>query len=149
MIHDDAMHAARSILSRAGLDETLNRLLVLAELTAAGHPLTAREVHERVAAEHAINQVTIYRILDLFAKKDMVNRISAGERSWMYCARGGHSRSHCHFHCTRCGQVSCIEPERLGLDEKRLATALPLEVSHIDLRLDGVCAACKCRGESA
>jgi len=144
MISGDTFEQAREHLRRNGQDPTLNRILVLCALAESDHPLTARQVHERVLAEHKLNKVTVYRILDLFADTGVANRISSGDRSFLYCARPGRWRQgHIHFHCTSCGQVQCLDKEGLPFDANALADALPMDVENIELRLDGICLKCK------
>lgn len=136
--------AIRCLLEEAGLNPTLNRLLVLATIRDSDHPLAAAEVHKRLLREHTVNRVTVYRILDLLAEKGVVNRISSGERAAMYCLRQGRWRGgHSHFHCLRCGEVQCIDNADLRFNEDRVGGSLSLEISNVDLRLDGVCAGCQ------
>ena len=140
----DSLFQARETIAGCGLDPTLNRLLVFSTLFASDHPLTAREVYEDLCREYKLNRVTVYRILDLFAGKGVVSKISSGERSFCYCARFGRwPAGHCHFHCIRCGRVECIDTNLLALDEEAVKNRLGMDVQHIELRLDGVCTACK------
>ena len=148
MTQDDSC-STQAMLERFGMDPTLNRILVLAALTGSDHPLTAKEVYEQVKHEHKLNRVTVYRILDLFADKGVVNKISSGERSFCYCARPGRwPHGHCHFHCTCCGEVQCIDRSLLVIDEVELKERLPMDIRSIELRLDGVCAACREKGKT-
>lgn len=143
---DAAWDESRDVLESHGLDPTLNRVLVLAAMAASDHPLSAREVHDRVMAEHRLNRVTVYRILDLFAHHGVVSRISAGERGFRYCARPDRRPwGHVHFHCTRCGQVQCITNRAVDVGE-RLADSLPMDIRNVELRLDGICDNCKNAG---
>jgi Fur family ferric uptake transcriptional regulator len=143
MTVSDATATARDFLARTGLDPTLNRILVLAAVAGSDRPLTAREVFERVLAEHRINRVTVYRILDLLAENGAVNRISSADRAARFCAGGGRwPNGHSHFHCTRCGEVQCVDNDALHIDTKTLKAALPMHINAIDLRLDGICANC-------
>jgi Fur family ferric uptake transcriptional regulator len=143
MTVSDATATARDFLARTGLDPTLNRILVLAAVAGSDRPLTAREVFERVLAEHRINRVTVYRILDLLAENGAVNRISSADRAARFCAGGGRwPNGHSHFHCTRCGEVQCVDNAALHIDANTLKAALPMHVNAIDLRLDGICANC-------
>lgn len=149
MPKDDTFDQAREYLEQSGQDPTLNRVLVLCALAESDHPLTAKEVHRLVMARHKLNRVTVYRILDLFAEAGVVNRISSGDRSFRYCARPGRWRQgHVHFHCTRCGDVQCLEKDVLPFNAQELAESLPMDVENIELRLDGVCQACKAKGET-
>ncbi len=129
-------------LKASGVEPTLNRILVLSALDAAGRPLSAGEVYDRVLHRHRVNRVTVYRILDLLTQRRVVNKVSTGERSYGYCAHPD-DRAHCHFHCTNCGRVQCIETPGPPLDAAGLKASLGLEISNIDLRLDGLCDDCR------
>ena len=129
---------ARELLERAGLEPTLNRILVVSAVAAGHCPVTAAEVLAEVLREHKVNRVTVYRILDLLAEKGAINRISPGERAQRYCVGRGHS----HFHCTGCGRIQCIANEALRFDETAVADSLGLAVSHVDLLLEGLCRDC-------
>jgi len=143
MPHADTGNAARAFLTRTGLEPTLNRILVYSAVADSGRPLTAREILDRVLGDHHINRVTVYRILDLLADSGAVNRIAPVDGAARYCARGGRwPAGHSHFHCTRCGEVRCVDNATLHLDETALGNALAMQVSSVDLRLDGICASC-------
>ncbi len=143
MTEQGSVSRSREFIVRFGLDPTLNRLLVLTILLESDHPLRAKEVYAGLRQRHKLNRVTVYRILDLFAEKGVVSKISSGERSFCYCAPFGRRPGHCHFHCTQCGKVDCIDKDLLPLDEEAVKNRLALDVRHIELRLDGVCRECK------
>ncbi len=147
MTESNSFSRSSDIIFRFGLDPTLNRILVLTALSESDHPLRAKDVYEDLRQRHKLNRVTVYRILDLFAEKGVVSKISSGERSFCYCACFGRwLQGHCHFHCTRCGKVECIDKDLLPLDEEALKNRLSMDVQHIELRLDGVCTSCKAKG---
>jgi Fur family ferric uptake transcriptional regulator len=141
MILTDTATTARIFLENAGLEPTLNRLLVVSAIAGSDHAPTAREVYEMVSREHKLNRVTVYRILDRLGEKGIVNRITSGERAQHFCLGGNHS----HFHCTGCDEVLCIDNATLRFDGDAIANELPLTINHIDLRMEGLCG--KCRGK--
>ena len=141
----DVQDTAREFLEQIGLEPTLNRMLVLSAITGSNHPLTAAEVHQKVLASHSLNRVTVYRILDLLAEHGAINKITAGERSFHYCANERKNFGHSHFHCTSCGEVTCIDNDAIDFNEQALS--LPRGVSNVDLRLDGVCPVCRSKKE--
>lgn len=131
-------------LVQYGIEPTLNRLLILDVLKKSTHPLAAKDVLDSVLTSHAVNRVTVYRILDLLADKGVINRVSTGTRATRYCANStSWTHGHSHFHCTRCGEVKCIDNHLLNIDETSLLDALPMQISNIDLRLDGICESCR------
>jgi len=149
MMSKEAYVSAQDMLKRCGMDPTLNRILVLSVLAGSDHPMTVKDVFEHVRHEHKLNRVTVYRILDLFADRGVVNKISSGERSFCYCARPGRwPHGHCHFHCICCGEVRCLDQNLVVIDEVELRKRLPMDIHSIELRLDGVCAACREKGKT-
>ena len=143
MIMNDTDARLYALLEERGVEPTLNRLLVLAALDDSRHPLTAKKMLDDILASHKVNRVTVYRILDLLVEKGVINRVSTGERAVSYCVRdSGWVHGHSHFHCTSCGKVQCIDNHTLKIDEDALLEKLPMRVSNIDLRFDGICEAC-------
>lgn len=132
-----------ALLEGYGLEPTLNRFLVLSALDDSRCPMTAKEVLEATLVNHKVNRVTIYRILDLLVDKGVIHRVSTDDRAASYCFRESDwVHGHSHFHCTVCGKVQCIDNHTLNIDEDALLANLPMRVSQIDLRLDGVCEEC-------
>ena len=72
------------LLEKSGLGHTSNRLRVLEIIGNSRHPLSAQEVIEKLNNGREINRVTVYRILDILVEKKLVERISAGDRSFRY-----------------------------------------------------------------
>lgn len=135
----DASETAHAFLEKAGLKPTLNRMLVIQVILGSDTAMTAREVYEAVVREHDLNRVTVYRILDQLSEKNVINRVSCGDRVQHFCVGNHHS----HFRCTRCGEVQCIANETLHFDEKVLNSSLSMSVSDISLQLEGLCSRCE------
>jgi len=139
----------KKLLRNAGLSMTLNRGLVLESIALSDRPLRAREILEEVRARHAMNKVTLYRILDLLVDKDVIFRHSSGDRAFRYCLTASGTRaSHCHFYCKRCGCMECLSVEEMPIDFSVLRESFPMRVEEVEVRLDGVCKACQKSGSS-
>lgn len=135
---------ARGLLFSAGLEATPHRLWVLERVLAAGQALAAPELLEQAGQEQGMNKVTLYRILDLLAAHGLLARSAGPERSFLYCAGGGHggrAGTHGHFRCTSCGRTFCLTLGRDVFDPEALAQ-LPMRVERIGITLEGVCDAC-------
>ena len=136
-------HSAVDALAKVDLEPTSNRLAVLDVFWENATALTAADVFEAVLESHKMNRVTLYRILDLLEEKGVLNRTSSGERAARYCLeRTGWPKGHSHIHCTKCGEVRCIDNEQLHFDASALSGAVGWRVDHVELRLDGVCPDC-------
>ena len=135
---------AGDLLFTAGLESTPHRLWVLERVLAAGEPVAAPGLLEQAEQEQGMNKVTLYRILDLLAAHGLLARSAGPERSFLYCAGGGHggeTGTHGHFRCTSCGRTFCLTLGREIFDTKALVM-LPMRVERIGITLEGVCDAC-------
>jgi Fur family ferric uptake transcriptional regulator len=106
------------------------------------HPSSAAEIIEALRTGTGINRVTVYRILDLLVEHGLLNRLDLGGKSSRFCLRETDDDTHPHFHCTRCDRYLCLHVETLPLDPNTLA-GLSLDVRHVDIRLEGICPACR------
>ena len=106
------------ILNGKGVKPTANRILVLKELMKASHPVNLADLEAML--EFSMDKASIFRVLVLFAEKDVVHVIEDGSRSLKYelCHSGNkHSIAdqHAHFYCERCKEIYCIESARVPL----------------------------------
>jgi Fur family ferric uptake transcriptional regulator len=131
------------LLKMSNLSATPNRLKILEMIGANRSPLSAREIFETISRTEDINQVTVYRILDLLVESGVIERLSGGGRSFYYgMAPNENHPSHPHFYCMRCGNLECLNPGgvQLGLDEIR--RTFPGRIEKVEVRLDGICKNC-------
>ncbi len=132
-----------TLLRDRDLDGTLNRVRILEIIGNSSRPLSAHEVLAKAKRGENINRVTVYRILDLLVENRLVERISAGDRSFRYgLAPNANHRPHAHFYCTGCGRMECVSPESPLLDMEPLDATLPGVIERVEVRLDGTCKAC-------
>jgi Fur family ferric uptake transcriptional regulator len=129
-------------LQKTGLDPTEHRLRILLAVANTPHPSSALEILETVRSDRDINRVTVYRILDLLVEHLILNRLGLGEKSQRFCLRTEPDDAHPHFHCARCDRFLCLESHLLDLDHQAL-DSLALDIHHVDIRLEGICPACR------
>ena len=108
MINNDI----ENLLQDKGVKPTANRILVMKELMKATHPINLAELEKRL--DFTMDKASIFRVLELFAEKDVVHVIEDGSRSLKYelCHSGKeHSIAdqHAHFYCERCKETFCLE----------------------------------------
>ncbi len=102
------------IIKRAGLSVTEPRCLLLSFLHKKKYPLTIQKIANGLK-NHKINQVTIYRIIDIFKHAGVVREINLhGERSRYEIADSKHNRH--HIVCTRCHKLENF----IGCDYQKL-----------------------------
>jgi Fe2+ or Zn2+ uptake regulation protein len=132
-----------AMLARAGIEPTPLRLAVAEVLARADQALAAADILAAVRRRQPANKVTLYRILDLFVDRGLAGRHSLGERAFRYCLGARFSRRpHCHAHCVRCGRTLCLPVGEGLVDLSVLGPALAMDVTGVEVRIDGVCAAC-------
>ncbi|TVM19515.1 transcriptional repressor [Oceanidesulfovibrio indonesiensis] len=138
-------HTPHDLLADAGIEDTPLRHLVVRLLAEADRPLAALDILERVRREQSINKVSLYRILDLLVEHGLVRRLSSPappDRAFRYCLPGGGKPHHCHFYCTRCRRMECLDCSEAPALLERLAGERGLVVMSSDIRLDGLCEEC-------
>jgi len=136
----------RQWLESAGLARTHNRLRVLRIIGSASSPVTAQELLQALDRSQPMNRVTLYRTLDLLVEHKLVDRVSAGDRSFRFgLAPNANHPPHAHFYCTRCGNMECLNPavlKHLRSDVDSLQEVFPAQIDKVEIRLDGVCKIC-------
>jgi len=133
------------LLKSIGVDETSNRVSVLEIIGNSPSPMTAVEVYNTINRTRKVNRVTIYRILELFVKKQLIERISGGDRAYRYGFKIGRDSGHVghpHFYCTRCGHMQCLSPESVPLDTHPFERSFAGVVKRVEIRIDGLCRNC-------
>ncbi|UCG13651.1 MAG: transcriptional repressor [Deltaproteobacteria bacterium] len=132
------------LLETSGLGHTPNRLSVLQVIGNSPHPLSAQEIIEHSSRVQNVNRVTVYRILDLLVEKKLVERISAGDRSFRYgLAPNTNHRPHSHFYCLECGEMECLSPDCINLDMESLERSFLGLIERVEVRFDGICEDCR------
>ena len=128
------------MLREAGARITQPRLQILAVLLAADRALSHHEVERRVGGAHAIDRVTVYRVLDWLSGHGLAHKIAGEDRVWRYnAASHAASQSHAHFQCERCCAVICLEAPR---NELRVRLPRGFVSREVALTVKGFCARC-------
>ena len=132
------------LLKDSGLARTLNRLRVLEIIGEGSHPLSAQEIIEKLNKTREVNRVTVYRILELLVENKLVERISAGDRSFRYgLAPNANHQPHPHFYCVECGEMECLNPEQVNFDTQSLKRSFLGLIERVEVRFDGICQDCR------
>lgn len=116
---------------------------MLARLRAAEHPLSSKEIHVSLT-DSECNLVTVYRVLHLLEKLELVQRFDLGDGVARYELRPPDGQDH-HHHlvCRRCAKVIELEECDLAEVERRVAAHSGFaRVSH-RLEFFGFCPACQ------
>lgn len=101
-----------TILDGKGVKPTSNRILIMKELMKASRPVSLADLEASLG--FSIDKASIFRVLELFAEKDVVHVIEDGSRSLKYelCHSDSHhsiSDQHVHFYCKQCKETYCFK----------------------------------------
>lgn len=133
-----------AMLEEAGVEPTAVRLAVGQVLAGGERALPAGDILRKVREAMPVNKVTLYRILDLFVRQGLASRHSSGDRAFRYCLGPRFSgRAHGHAYCLRCGRMECLPATRDLVDIVALGRSLDMDVIGVEVRIDGICAACR------
>lgn len=129
------------ILEHKAIKPTPNRILIIRELLKATHPISLGDLEESL--EFSMDKASIFRVLELFSKKDVVHVIEDGSRSLKYelCHSNDHhtvSDHHVHFFCENCNETYCFEDIKVPLIE------MPEGFSQhtLNYMIKGICPKC-------
>lgn len=137
----NTMKQHKTVLQEANLKTTNARLSVLSFLDSAKTPLSADEIFDHLKLEHEeADKATIYRILDTFYKKGLVNRLEFSEGKYRYELTG---EDHHHLICERCGAVEDISDCNIHILEKEIGEKKQFLVTRHSLEFFGVCSICQ------
>lgn len=130
-----------NILTDRGIKPTANRILVMKELMKASNPVNLANLE--VLLEFSMDKASIFRVLELFAEKDVVHVIEDGSRSLKYelCHSGTkHSIAdqHAHFYCEHCKETYCIEAARVPMIDIP-NDFIPHSINYV---IKGICPKC-------
>lgn len=134
-------------LARRGIRLTGPRRAVLEVLVAAGAPLSAAEVHRRLRARRA-NLVSVYRTVELLRRLGLLRVADISRGSRRYELAETFTGHHHHLICRGCGRVEdvdgcLLDPDVLAALDRRMRRARRFRVLEHDLKLFGLCAACR------
>ena len=107
-----------NLLQDKGVKPTANRILVMRELMQATRPVNMADLEKSIG--YTMDKASVFRVLELFAEKDVVHVIEDGSRSLKYelCHSGKkHSIAdqHAHFYCEHCKETYCIEAAKVPM----------------------------------
>ncbi len=151
--YTDHLPAAEAAIRATGERLTQPRLAVLACLQACDRAATHLEIAGWLQGQHAVDRVTVYRVLEWLVTQRIAHRIAGDDRVWRFMispvkapagtgkpARKGQPEhgQHAHFTCESCGKTFCLD------EQPRVAMKLPkgFRSSEIDLTVRGQCAHC-------
>ena len=144
----------KDLLREKGLKVTSQRLMVLNILSTHGDEhLTVEEIYDLAKEESPeIGLATIYRTVQVLSDLHVINKVTFDDGFTRYELNGEESASgHRHHHaiCTQCGKVYSLETDLLDTLEKQVFKSLGFEVTDHEVKLYGLCSACRRKAQNA
>lgn len=128
-------------LENNGLKNTKSRRAVLHILEEENRPVTVTEIVESLESHDvATDQATVYRILDVFSEKGIVNRFEFHEGKFRYEKAG---KEHHHLICESCGKVEDISDCNISGLEADIQEKKQFLVRRHALEFFGLCQLCQ------
>jgi Fe2+ or Zn2+ uptake regulation protein len=134
---------ASVFLKTYGLRDTQPRRLVVHTLSRIGRPTSAQALHAHIRkAGHAVNLVTVYRVLALLKAKNLVHEHPC-DGSFSLCSRPDSGGHHGFLHCTACDKIEEFQDPRLCKIENVIAHDHRFTPHHHVSEILGTCSACR------
>lgn len=144
----------KDLLREKGLKDTSQRLMVLNILSAHGDEhLTVEEIYDLAKEESPeIGLATIYRTVQVLLELHVIEKVTFDDGFARYELNGeetGPGQRHHHAICTQCGKVYSLETDLLDTLEKQVFESLGFEVTDHEVKLYGLCSACRRKAQNA
>ena len=144
----------KDLLRERGLKVTSQRLMVLNILSAHGDEhLTVEEIYDLAKEESPeIGLATIYRTVQVLLELHVIEKVTFDDGFARYELNGeetGSGHRHHHAICTQCGKVYSLETDLLDTLEKQVFESLGFEVTDHEVKLYGLCSACRRKAQNA
>lgn len=144
----------KDLLREKGLKFTSQRLMVLNILSAHGDEhLTVEEIYDLAKEESPeIGLATIYRTVQVLLELHVIEKVTFDDGFARYELNGeetGSGHRHHHAICTQCGKVYSLETDLLDTLEKQVFESLGFEVTDHEVKLYGLCSACRRKAQNA
>ena len=131
---------AENILKSHRVRLTTNRIIVVRALMGHKHPMSLKDLEERVAT---LDRSSIFRTLRLFAKHHLIHEIEDGSGALKYeLCHANHTKEHNdlhpHFFCELCKRTKCLSDVPIPIVRFTDGSV----VRSVNYVLKGVCGDC-------
>jgi len=85
-----------------------------------------------------LNRVTVFRVLNLFTKKNIIHRIPATDNTNRYLLQGASAIVHSNFMCTKCKTIIPLET----IVSPKVKLPKDCIQQNVEIIIGGLCASC-------
>lgn len=134
-------HDCAQEIRKVNLKSTPARVAIVKFLENVNKPADVLAILEYLKKNNTnVDQATVYRILDLFYKKGIVQKIELGEGKYRYEKTQTH---HHHLICTNCGNIEDVSGDFVADIEENIKKNKGFEVKSHSLEFFGLCKNCQ------
>jgi len=135
------MQELQDLLRHSALKVTSARIAVLDFLSRAKYPQDAEEIYNYLQSRNKkIDRATVYRILDVFLQKGLIQKVEFGEgRSRFELSKNDHH----HLICENCGRITDISDCRISDFEEQIKQKKYFLIKRHSLEFFGICKLCQ------
>lgn len=133
----------QDFFERSGLKNTRQRDAVWHALEREKTPLTAEDIFVQVEKkDRDISLSTIYRILEMFERKKLVQKVKFEDQSKTFFEKVGEQHQH-HLVCLKCHAITLLKDCPIDRYEKSVAKEHRFTITSHAINLYGYCHRCK------
>lgn len=134
----NALNSLQEILQNNGHSITKQRRLIF-EILNANDPLTIKEIYN--LSQDLIDRASVYRIIDLFEKTNIVRRSNIGGRYKIELSDNFTAHHH-HLTCMNCHKVTIINDPEIELLVDNIVAKHHFRPKDHQLEIQGYCDSC-------
>lgn len=129
-------------LKEKGIKNTRAKSTLLQILKQNQKPLDVNTLHQECEKETSVNLVTVYRSLQQFHEKGLVQEFLSKDGVTQYEYINHNTKAHPHFQCEKCDTVFCLG--ELNFDDALYFSNMAKQhkINSINITLNGVCKNC-------
>lgn len=129
-------------LKQKGIKNTRAKSALLQILKSNKRPMDVNTLHEKCQKMTSVNLVTVYRSLQQFHEKELVQEFLNQDSVTQYEYIHQESKAHPHFQCEKCKQVFCLGELSFNDALHFSNMAKQHKVNSINITLNGICEKC-------
>lgn len=135
--------AIKEELKEKGIKNTRAKSALLHILKTNKKPMDVNTLHHECEKITPVNLVTVYRTLQQFHEKQLVQEFIGKDSATQYEYINQNTKAHPHFQCEKCNKVFCLG--ELGFDDALYFSSMAKqhEVHTINITLNGTCKDCQ------
>jgi len=139
---NSSTHDHKNELKEIDLKVTPARIAILDFLEKEHRPVDVSELLTHLSKKNiAVDQATVYRILDKFYKGDIVKRLDFQEGKFRYEIT--HQSDHHHLICENCGKIEDVSDCNIKELEDEIQKKKKFVIKRHSLEFFGVCQSCQ------